>query len=193
MHTHPALRLPRGRLLAAAALALLCAQAGAGTGSPLIVQADVLPVQNEGGGPACALFVSASDVSGEFVAAALRWSRPQAEGLELELRLSPGQVDWRTGIESHGYAEEAWVSTATVDLSEALEPVERGEGDVYIARTRDAALAAKVFEEALSAPLRLLYTTEPGGPPRVFALEQPLEEDVRMRARACFDTLAPAP
>lgn len=157
--------------------------------SPLIVQADVLPARSASGAPACALFVSASDISGDFVALALRWSRDEDGALALELRLSPGQVDWTNGIETAGYAVEGWVRTPSLDLREALVAEAPGQADVYIARLARPELARPAFDALLSEPLEVLYSTGPEDPPRVFVLGEALEADVRARARQCVEGL----
>lgn len=190
--TTPTLRGRLSRRAAACTLALLPWAASAEPPTPLIVQADMLPVQGEAGAPACALFLSASDVSGSFLAVALRWSRPAEGELGLRVRLSPGQIDWLSGVETPGFIEEGWLKLGKLDLRSALVAEDGNAPEVYSARLDGPDLARQAYEALLSGPVEILYTTEPGAAPRVFDLGQPLDQDVRGRAEACMSGLLAA-
>jgi len=166
--------------------------AGDAGDTEFIVSADLLDGSARESDPHCALAISANHINGQFVAVVLKYTGPVGSdaGPAMSVRISPGTVDWRYGIESYLEPDEAWLEFDGLS-TRTLGRVTSAPYAMVHERHLDAREARQVFEQALGAALTV--RVDASGIENRYPLAQAFVDDVAERARACAARLAHAP
>lgn len=179
--------------LGAAAVAATCLMASNTLAvADYIVSADALSGTDQWQQTTCMVAISANEVGGNFVASVLEWRRSGRGGpVNMRLRVSPGQVDWTTGIEELGYAEEAWIEVAG-GSTRSLQEVTDGDKPYFMATISDPETALAWHEQVMTAPVTIAFTDGSGETEERVSVGRALELDSVSRSRDCMAALAEA-
>lgn len=153
--------------------------------SEFIVSADLLDGSERPDDPHCALAISANHINGQFVAVVLKLV-PGAGDPDISIRISPGTVDWRYGIESYLEPDAAWLELGAVS-TETLGGVTSPPYATVHERRIGGADAARVYEAALAEAFTV--RVDAAGMENRYPLGHAFADEVVRRARACVARL----
>lgn len=166
-----------------------------------IVSADLLDGTERPQMPHCALAISANHIDGQFVALVLQvmpeplpenaGTAPDVAGSTLSglLKISPGTVDWRNGIESYIEPDLAWVVAADISTRDMGTPRSEPYAKVYQTELAGTEVT-NVYRALLEGPVTVYVDS--AGLESVYPLQVPFAPEVVTRAEACVQTLQAA-
>lgn len=152
-----------------------------GGDTEFIVSADLLDGSARADDPHCALAISANHINGQFVAVVLKLA-PGAGDPGMSIRISPGTVDWRYGIESYLEPDAAWLELGTVSTKTLGEVTSAPYATVHERRIGGSD-AGRIYEAALAEAFTV--RVDAAGMENRYPLGHAFADEVVNRARAC--------